>query len=44
MAGRNRKVKIEGRPYLPMDTNGFLQREAEIEIGKDVDHYLNKSF
>ena len=44
MAGRNRKVKIEGRPYLPMDANGFLQREAEIEIGKDVDHYLNKSF
>lgn len=44
MAGRNRKTKIEARPYLPMDANGFLQREAEIEIGKDVDHYLNKVF
>lgn len=44
MTGRNHKTKIEARPYLPMDANGFLQREAEIEIGKDVDHYLNKIF
>lgn len=44
MTGRNHKTKIEARAYLPMDKNGLLQREAEIEIGKDVDFYLNKSF
>lgn len=44
MTGRNHKTKIEARPYLPMDSSGFLQTEAEIEIGKDVDHYLNKIF
>lgn len=41
MTGRNHKTKIEARLYLPMDKNGFLQHEAKIEIGRDVDHYLN---
>lgn len=44
MAGRNKKVKIEARSYLPMDANGFLQPEAENEIFKDVDFYWKKFF
>ena len=37
-------IKIEARPYLPMDANGFLQPEAENEIFKDVDFYWQKIF
>ena len=37
-------IKIEARPYLPMDANGFLQPEAENEIFKDVDFYWKKIF
>ncbi len=44
MTGKNQKVKIEPRPYMPMDANGFLQPEAETEIFKDVDFYWKKFF
>jgi len=37
-------IKIQARPYLPMDANGFLQPEAENEIFKDVDFYWKKFF
>lgn len=32
------------RPFLPMDEQGFLQREAEIAVFDDVDFYWHKSF
>jgi phage virion morphogenesis protein len=38
-AGRGRKVKIPARPYLPMDKDGNLQREAEDTVSDVVDHY-----
>lgn len=44
MTGKNHKVKIESRLYMPMDANGFLQAEAETEIFKDVDFYWKKFF
>ena len=37
-------IQIKARPYLPMDENGFLQPEAEVEIFKDVDFYWKKFF
>ena len=37
-------IQIKARPYLPMDENGFLQPEAEVEIFKDVDVYWKKFF
>ena len=44
MAGRNRKVKIPARPYLPMDENGILQPEAETAVGVVAGHYWQKIF
>ncbi|WP_043969721.1 MULTISPECIES: phage virion morphogenesis protein [unclassified Acinetobacter] len=35
---------IPARPYMPMDTNGILQPEAEQEVFQDVDHYWHKIF
>ena len=37
-------IKIQPRPYMPMDEHGFLQPEAETEIFKDVDFYWKKFF
>lgn len=44
MAGRNRKVKIPARPYLPIDQDGNLQAEAELAVEATAQHYLNKLF
>jgi len=35
---------IPARPYMPMDTHGVLQPEAEREVFLDVDHYWQKIF
>ncbi|RSN84436.1 phage virion morphogenesis protein [Acinetobacter baumannii] len=35
---------IEPRVFMPMDTEGNLQKEAEEEIFFDVDHYWQKIF
>lgn len=35
---------IEPRPFMPMDTDGNLQKEAEDEIFFDVNHYWQKIF
>lgn len=40
-AGRGRKVKIEPRPFLPIDSNGNLQPEAEESILDVVNSYLS---
>lgn len=43
-AGRNRKVKIKPRPYLPMDSQGFLQPEAENAVEYTASHFLQQAF
>lgn len=43
-AGRGRKVKIEARPYLPIDKNKNLQPEAEAGIGQVVSAHLRRGF
>lgn len=35
---------IPARPYMPMDTDGNMQPEAEREVFMDVDHYWRKIF
>ncbi|WHP04759.1 phage virion morphogenesis protein [Acinetobacter corruptisaponis] len=35
---------IPARPYMPMDTDGNMQTEAEQEVFLDVDHYWHKIF
>lgn len=35
---------IPARPYMPMDTDGNMQPEAEREVFMDVDHYWHKIF
>lgn len=44
MAGRNRKVKIPARGYLPMLANGFLQPEAESAIDHTATTFLSNLF
>ena len=44
MAGRNKTVKIPARPYLPMDSNGFLQPEAERAMDIVAMHFLSTLF
>lgn len=44
MAGRNRKVHIKPRPYLPMDAQGFLQSEAEDAVEYTANTYLRQAF
>lgn len=42
LAGRNKRVKIPARPFMPMDKYGNLQPEALDAIHDDVDFYFNK--
>lgn len=35
---------IQSRPFLPFDTNGFLQQEAEDVMVDDVDYFFKKIF
>ncbi len=35
---------IQPRPFMPMDTDGNMQPEAEREVFMDVDHYWHKIF
>jgi phage virion morphogenesis protein len=35
--------KIPARPFLPMDKNGNLQREAVVEVEETIDLYLKKN-
>nr|DAE96201.1 MAG TPA: virion morphogenesis protein [Caudoviricetes sp.] len=35
---------IPARPYMPMDTDGNMQPEAEDEVFQDVEHYWQKIF
>lgn len=44
MAGRNRKVEIKPRPYLPMDAQGFLQPEAEDAVEYTASFFLQQAF
>lgn len=44
MAGRGRKVKIPARPYLPIDSNGNLQKEAAQGLNQVLMTYLQRSF
>lgn len=44
MAGRNRKVKIKPRPYLPIDAQGFLQPEAENAVEYTASYFLQQAF
>ena len=44
MAGKNRKVKIPARPYLPIDKNKNLQPEADTGIGQVVSAHLRRGF
>ena len=44
MAGRNRKVRIKARGYLPMDKNGYLQGEAEEAVEVVAGHYWQLIF
>ncbi|TCM61872.1 phage virion morphogenesis protein [Acinetobacter calcoaceticus] len=44
MAGRNRKVKIPARRYLPMNPSGFLQPEAETAIDHTATAFLSNMF
>jgi len=44
MAGRNRKVEIKARPYLPMDSQGFLQPEAEDAVEHTASFFLQQAF
>lgn len=43
-AGRNRKVEIKPRPYLPMDAQGFLQPEAEDAVEYTASYFLQQAF
>lgn len=43
-AGRNRKVEIKPRPYLPMDSQGFLQPEAEDAVEYTASYFLQQAF
>lgn len=44
LAGRNRKVEIKARPYLPMDAQGFLQPEMEDVVEYTANHFLQQAF
>lgn len=44
MAGKNRKVKIPARPYLPIDKDGNLQNEAVEGLHQVTMTYLQRSF
>jgi phage virion morphogenesis protein len=44
MAGKNRKVRIPARPYLPIDVNGYLQPEAAKGVNDVVILHLRRSF
>ena len=44
MAGKNRKVKIPARPYLPIDADGNLQGEATQGLNEVTMAYLRRSF
>lgn len=44
MAGRGRKVKIPARPYLPIDKEGNLQKEAAQGLNQVLMTYLQRSF
>lgn len=44
MAGKNRKVKIPARPYLPIDKDGNLQEEAVDGLNQVLMAYLRRSF
>lgn len=44
MAGRNRKVRIKARPYLPMDGQGFLQPEAESAVEYTASYFMSQAF
>ena len=41
MAGRNRRVKIPARPYLPIGSDGALQPEAEDAVEAVATHFLD---
>ena len=43
-AGRNRKVEIKPRSYLPMDSQGFLQPEAEVVVEYTANYFLSQAF
>ncbi|MEG9304669.1 phage virion morphogenesis protein [Psychrobacter celer] len=44
MAGKNRKVKIHARPYLPIDADGNLQGEAADGVHQVLMRYLQRGF
>lgn len=44
MAGKNRKVKIPARPYMPIDKDGNLQNEAVDGLHQVTMTYLRRSF
>jgi phage virion morphogenesis protein len=41
MAGRNRKVKIPARPFMPVDAEGNLVKKAEEEIEDIIIDYVD---
>lgn len=43
-AGRNRKVKIKPRPYLPITAQGFLQPEAEHAVDQIAGLFISNAF
>lgn len=43
-AGRGHKVKIPARPYLPIDKEGNLQKEAAKGVHEVLMTYLQRSF
>lgn len=43
-AGRNRKVKIKARPYLPITAQGFLQPEAEQAVDHIAGLFISNAF
>lgn len=44
MAGRNKKVKIAARPYLPITAQGFLQPEAATAVDHIAGVFISNAF
>ena len=44
MAGRGRNVKITARPYIPIDAEGNLQKEAVTGLNQVLMAHLKRSF
>lgn len=44
MAGRNHKVKIRPRPYLPINAQGFLQPEAVVTVDYIAGIFISNAF